>query len=116
MEINITYRPFSGTISAWNMLDDTMSDSDRENIKRAYQDGNDDGWFVNMDTFDGKFHSITVLDSNGKGQGWNLFLSALLDDDTISVIYDQIAKWDAMTPRDDIKNLVLTHHRTTVSV
>ena len=37
-------------------------------------------------------------------------------DDTISVIYDQIAKWDAMTPRDDIKNLVLTHHRTTVSV
>lgn len=93
-----------------------MSDSDRENIKRAYQDGNDDGWFVNMDTFDGKFHSITVLDSNGKGQGWNLFLSELLDDDTISVIYDQIAKWDAMTPRDDIKNLVLTHHRTTVSV
>jgi hypothetical protein len=90
MEINITYRPFSGTISAWNMLDDTMSDSDRENIKRAYQDGNDDGWFVNMDTFNGKFHSITVLDSNGK--------------------------WDAMTPRDDIKNLVLTHHRTTVSV
>ena len=93
-----------------------MSDSDRENIKRAYQDGNDDGWFVNMDTFDGKFHSITVLDSNGKGQGWNLFLSELLDDDTISVIYDQIAKWDAMTPRDDIKNLVLTHHRTTVRV
>ena len=116
MEINITYRPFSGTISAWNMLDDTMSDSDRENIKRAYQDGNDDGWLVNMDTFDGKLHSITVLDSNGKGQGWNLFLSELLDDDTISVIYDQIAKWDAMTPRDAIKNLVLTHHRTTVSV
>ena len=116
MEINITYRPFSGTISAWNMSDDTMSDSDRENIKRAYQDGNDDGWFVNMDTFDGKFHSITVLDSNGKGQGWNLFLSEQLDDYTISVIYDQIAKWDAMTPRDDIKNLVLTHHRTTVSV
>jgi hypothetical protein len=116
MEINITYRPFSGTISAWNSLDDTMPEADRENIKRAYQDGNDDGWFVNMDTFNGKFHSITVLDSNGAGQGWNLFLSELLDDDTISVIYDQIAKWDATTPRDDIGSLVLTYYRTTVSV
>lgn len=116
MDINITYRPFSGTIVAWNSLDDTMPEADRENIKRVYQDGDDDGWFVNMDTYNGKFHSITVLDNNGAGQGWNLFLSELLDDDIISVIYDQVTKWDSMTSRDDFRTLMLAHYRTTVEV
>jgi hypothetical protein len=116
MNITITYRPFSGTISAWNTLDNTMPEADRENIKRVYQDGDDESWFVSMDTYNGQFHSVTVLDSSGAGQGWNLFLSALLNDDTIGVIYDQVTKWDSMTPRDNPHSLVLAHYKTTVEV
>ena len=86
MEINITYRPFAGTITAWNSLDDIMSDLDREDIERAYQDGNDEGWFVAMDTYNGHFHAITVLDCHGAGEGWNLFLTERLNDSAISAM------------------------------
>lgn len=115
MEINITYRPLTGTISAWNSLDDIMSEADRNDIERIYQDGNDDGWFVTMDTYKGHFHSITVLDCHGAGAGWNLFLTERLNDSAISAIYEQVTKWETTTP-SDMASRVLTHYRATVSV
>jgi hypothetical protein len=117
MDITITYRPFAGTVTAWNALDDIMSDLDREDIKRVYQDGNDDAWFVAMDTLNGHFHAITVLDCHGAGEGWNLFLSEHLNDDTITTIYNQITEWDTLTPQDsDTRTLVSASYKTTITV
>ncbi|MCG3770459.1 MAG: hypothetical protein JW384_01609 [Nitrosomonadaceae bacterium] len=117
MDINITYRPLTGTISAWNALDEIMSDLERKDIKRTYQDGNDEGWFVAMDTLKGHFHAIAVLDCHGAGGGWNLFLSEHLNDNTIRAIYNQITKWDKLTPQDaDTRTKVSAHYNTTITV
>jgi hypothetical protein len=117
MDINIAYRPLTGTIKAWNTIDDIMSEAERKNLERTFDNENEEEWNLAIETRKGQFHAILVLDCHGAGRGWNLFLSERLNDETVSAIYNQITEWDTLIPQDaDIRTKVSASYKTTITV
>lgn len=117
MEITLTYRPFTGTISAWDTLNDTLPENALGDIVTSFQDGSDEEWNITCATIAGKFHSFSVLDYEIAGAGWNLFLTEYLNDDTIATIANQIAQWRTLCPPDaDIMTRIRARYSTTISV
>jgi len=114
----ITYRPFSGTLSVWDPIDDTLSEEMLAERGVHHQDGGDDDWYVSIMTLDGRFHALEVLDIRNLGQHWNLWASSYLTDEFITTISMLVDGWNAeyANSKDDLRVRLLTTHRTTVEV
>lgn len=117
MEITLNYRPLTGTISAWDTLNDTLPENALGDIVTSFQDGSDEEWNITCATIAGKFHSFCVLDCEGAGAGWNLFLTEYLNDYLIGAIASQINEWRTLCPPDaDLRTSLSARYSTTISV
>jgi hypothetical protein len=116
MKLNISYRPFSGTLMVWDAINDTMLGEDLTRIVTKTVDGDDENYHVALATLDSKFHYLQVLDCHGAGQHWNLWASECLPDDIINKVMELVTNWYAEYNDDDLRVKVLAYHRAEVEV
>jgi hypothetical protein len=115
--LKVSYRPFSGTLSVWDIADDTMPESMLGERVDNHQDGDDENYFVSVMTLDGHFHALTVLDIRNAGQHWNLWASAYLPDEVIVTIADLVDGWNGQYEENyEMIIPMLTCYKTTVEV
>lgn len=98
MDIRVTYRPFTGTISAYNTVDDTMSDYHRLMIEEVFRCPEDDDWWISLSKISNTFHHLVVIGSQtvGQGLGWTLFVSDLIDEKILTAISGTVDKWNTL--------------------
>jgi hypothetical protein len=117
MKLNISYRPFSGTLMVWDSLNDVLPENSLAEIVLTHVDGDKDNYFVAIGTLDGEFHELQVLDCHGAGQGWNLWVSGYLPDTVIGRVMELVANWYAeYNDNDDLRVKMLAYHRAEVEV
>lgn len=115
--LKLSYRPFSGNLSVWDIADDTMPESMLNERVTKHQDGDDDSYHVSFMTLDGRFHAMTVLDIRDAGQNWNLWASAYLPDEVIATIASIVDGWNGEYDENyDMIVPMLTCYKTTMEV
>ena len=117
MKLNITYRPFTATLTVWDILNDVLPEETLAGIQRRYDDEDEEKYHIAIGTLDGEFHELMVVDCFGGGQGWNLWLTGLLPDETINTLVNLVAGWDAEHDKDDdVRTRMVICHRAQVEV
>jgi hypothetical protein len=113
MEIKVVYRPFTGSINAWNTIDDSLSEHHRLMIEEVFRYPQGDDWYIRYTQYDKGFHNLQVIDCHtiGHGAGWNIFLAQYVGQEVIDVICGMIARCDAMIEHPALNHQSLEEQR-----
>jgi hypothetical protein len=120
-EFIVSVRPFSGTLQMYDPADTSLSYEEyQDTVQAVLLDGDEDEHFVMAQFRCGQLHSFHILDCKNGGSHWNLWASAVMDDETIQNIFQIIntaySLYEIYAPEDDLLGRMSCRYETTLEV